>query len=36
LPNPDETLRPGMYAQVTLRLEPRPTAGRPTETETPH
>jgi multidrug efflux pump subunit AcrA (membrane-fusion protein) len=35
LPNPDETLRPGMYAQVTLRLEPQPTAGGPAETATP-
>jgi multidrug efflux pump subunit AcrA (membrane-fusion protein) len=36
LPNPDGTLRPGMYAKVTLRPEPRPTAGRPAETATPH
>jgi HlyD family secretion protein len=36
LPNPDGTLRPGMYAKVTLRLEPLPTAGGPVETATPH
>ena len=36
LPNPDGTLRPGMYAQVTLRLQPLPTAGGPVEAATPH
>jgi multidrug efflux pump subunit AcrA (membrane-fusion protein) len=36
LPNLDGTLRPGMYAKVTLKLAPQPTAGRPAETATPH
>jgi HlyD family secretion protein len=36
LPNPDGTLRPGMYAKVTLRPAPQPTAGGPAETATPH
>ncbi len=36
LPNPDGTLRPGMYAKVTLRPAPLPTAGGPAETATPH
>ena len=36
LPNPDGMLRPGVYAKVTLRLEPLPTAGGPVETPTPH
>ena len=36
LPNPDGTLLPGMYAKVTLRPAPLPTAGGPAETATPH
>jgi RND family efflux transporter MFP subunit len=36
LPNPEGTLLPGMYANVTLRPAPRPTAGGPAETATPH
>lgn len=36
LPNPDGRLRPGMYAKVTLKLEPQPAAGGATETTTPH
>ena len=36
LPNPDGTLLPGMYAKVTLRPAPQPTAGSPAKTVTPH
>ena len=36
LPNFDGTLLPGMYAKVTLRPAPLPTAGGPAETATPH
>jgi RND family efflux transporter MFP subunit len=36
LPNLDGTLLPGMYAKVTLRPAPLPTAGGPAEAATPH
>jgi HlyD family secretion protein len=36
LPNLDGTLRPGMYAKVILRPEPRPATGAPARAATPH